>query len=144
MTVVERNDIYYIHVNDVDLRVGKSNHIILNPEVIIDMYGVSISDKNITIEELKDLGNRSNIRAFKSFVQNLVTAIELKENEIKYPTIEEPKVVTITLTIVERDNNLAIYAKIASSLKMISILFIIVVIICIIMIVKLKPHISLK
>lgn len=144
MTVVERNDIYYIHVNDLDLRVGKYNHVILNPEIITDMYGVSISDRGITVEELKDLGNRSNIRAFKSFVQNLVSAIELKENEIKYPTIEEPKVVTITRTVVERNDNLAVYAKIASSLKIISILFIIVVIICIVMIVKLKPQITLK
>ena len=129
MSLIERGDIYFIQTNDVELRIGKSNHIILNPEVIDDMYGVKIGS-NVTLSQLKDIASKSSIRAFRSFVDNVDRIVNDKED--RKPRSD--KIITVTETIVKRESNpetIAILAKISSMIKLAFFVFIVVIVICV-------------
>ena len=127
MSLIERGDIYFIQTNDVELRIGKSNRIILNPEVIDDMYGVKIGS-NVTLSQLKDIASKSSIRAFRSFVDNVDRIVNDKED--RKPRSD--KIITVTETIVKRESNpetIAILAKISSMIKLAFFVFIVVIVV---------------
>ena len=152
MSSDSRGDILFLTVNDVALRIGKSNHLILNPEAITETYNVNIPSNSLTVEQLGEIGERSNIRAFKSFATNVVRLFKNLTAPVEKPVekrIEtpEPKVITVTRTVVERDHNvnrLAIYAKLSSIFKVITFLFIIALIMCVVSLVAMKPKIQIK
>ena len=148
MTVEARGDILFVNTNDIELKIGKSNHLILNPEAITDTFNIQLPSTSITLEDLEREAGASGIRAFRSFVYNVVNAVKKYETPVEAPKpIEEPKVITVTRTVVERETNLdrlAIYSKLSASFKVMTFLLAVVLIVCVIALIAMKPKIDLR
>lgn len=128
-------DIITISYSGIDLKVSNSSKEILNPELVTDMYGISIPPRT-TIDGLLSIANNSHVRALQSYANVIAKSMPVER-------VAEPIIHHVTERIlVERPtdvNRLAVYGQISSGLRFIMVLFIITLVICIVSLVAMKP-----